>query len=374
MAQRIYIIGTGVISGHHAQARQALPRDTELYAADPNPDALAKFKAEHPDAITFSSSDEMLAHAPAQAFDIVAVSTPPKWHCSETLKALRSGRNVVCEKPFAMSVDEALQMVDEAKALGLHVSCCSNRFIDWACNQDLKQLIKNGAIGEPYLVDFLHRSSCSRTGVEYQNGSWWFLDKSKNGGGPLLDWGPYDMAVLFELFEPTHVTITGAISQHIDVPHGIPDGVTYDIETQAAATLTLHRDHGRDVTVRYERTCCTHGEDTSQETVYGTEGSATWHWLPFEKDAHVKLRVTRAPRLADETVRPTPAQTDDNTWVHAPVRDFDRFLRGDATAPVLVNDAALFPFSVLQGIYESAETGQPVTVHHATSEPAEAAR
>ncbi|MEM6551459.1 MAG: Gfo/Idh/MocA family oxidoreductase [Planctomycetota bacterium] len=372
MAQRIYIIGTGVISGHHAQARQALPRETELYAADPNPEALAKFKAEHPDAVTFPSSDEMLAHAPARDLDIVAVSTPPKWHCSETLKALRSGRNVVCEKPFAMSLDEARQMVDEAKTLGLHVACCSNRFIDWASNRDLKQLLNDGVIGEPYLVDFLHRSSCSRTGVEYQNGSWWFLEKAKNGGGPLLDWGPYDVAVLLELFEPTHITITGAIAQHINVPHGIPDGVTYDIETQAAATLTLHRDAGRDVTVRYERTCCTHGENESKETIYGTKGSATWSWLPFEKDPHVKLRVTRAPRLADETVHPSTPQSDDDTWVHAPVREFDRFLRGDATAPVLVNDDALFPFSMLQGIYQAAETGQPVTVHRTAAKLAEA--
>lgn len=364
MKQRIYIIGAGAISHQHANARKALPRETELYAADPSPQARERFLEAFPDAILFESSDAMLAHAPAQEYDIVVVATPPRFHCPETLKALQSRRNVVCEKPFAMNLKEARQMVDAAKEAGLHVSCCSNRFIGWSANSKLRELIQDGAIGEPYLVDFQHRKPCSRTGVEYQNGSWWFLDNSMNGGGPVFDWGPYDLAVLLDIFQPSQVTVADAAVRHIDVRHGIPDDVVFDIETHAAATIRFVLDGGKAVTVRYERGSCLHGEPYETEGIYGTEGYLTWDWLPFSEQPRVLLKRTKAPDLADEIAYPLDCYPEGDGWMEAPLREFDRYLRGDAKARVLVNENALKSFNLICAIYEVAEHGQPVTLEY----------
>ncbi|MEX0325169.1 MAG: Gfo/Idh/MocA family protein [Puniceicoccaceae bacterium] len=362
MKQRIYIIGAGAISHQHATARKALPRETELYVADPNPQAREKFLESFPDAILFETSDAMLAHAPATEHDIVVVATPPRFHCPETLKALQSGRNVVCEKPFAMNLEEARQMVETAKAAGLHVSCCSNRFLGWSANTKMRELIEDGAIGEPYLVDFQHRSPCSRTGVEYQNGSWWFLDNSMNGGGPLFDWGPYDLAVLLDIFQPVQVTVADAVVRHIDVRHGIPDDVVFDIETHTAATVRFVMEDGKAVTIRYERGCCLHGEAYEIEGVYGTGGYLAWDWIPFGDQLHVRLKKTMGPDEADETAYPAVDYPEGDGWAEAPLREFDRYLRGDASARVIVNEKALQSFQLLGSIYEVSETGQPVTL------------
>jgi predicted dehydrogenase len=362
MKQRIYIIGTGVISHHHANARKALPRETELYAADLSSTARESFRKEFPDVILFESSDEMLAHAPAQEFDIVCVCTPPKFHHSETIKALQSGRNVVCEKPFAMTMEEAQEMVDTAKKHGLNVSCCSNRFIGWKGNLKTKELISSGEIGQPYLVDFIHRKPCFRNGVDALPGSYWFLDVSKAGGGELTDWGPYDMAVLLSIFEPVKVTISDAHTMSIPIRHGIPDEVVYDIDTHATASLCFETANGNHITIRYERGGGFHGDALETEGIYGTEGHIKWDWLPFSENPRVAVQKTKAPGLADVIVYPVTKQPQEESWVHAPLREFDRFLRGDANAMVLVNEKALQSFNILRAIYEVSETGNPVTL------------
>ena len=351
-----------MIAQHHAKACLALPRETELYAADPSSKARESFQKEFPDAILFESSEQMLAHAPAQDFDMVCVSTPPKFHHAEAIKALESGRHVVCEKPFAMKMEEARQIVDTAKKLGLNVSCCSNRFIGWSGNMLARELIQDGAIGEPYLVDFQHRNPCQRTGVDYQYGSWWFLDKSKSGGGQLMDWGPYDMACLLHIFQPVKVTVSDAVTRSIPVRNKIPDEVIFDIDTHATASLRFELAQGATVIVRYERGGCLHGESYEAEGVYGTKGYLKWHWLPFNENPRAAIKTTKAKGLADEVVYPLQADPDNDGWMHAPVREFDRYLRGDANAAVLVNEKAIQPFSVLRAFYDVAETGLPVTL------------
>lgn len=362
MKQRIYIIGTGVISQHHANARNALPRETELYAADLNPAAREKFQQANPDVILFDSSDEMLAHAPAEPTDIACVSTPPKFHASETLKALRSGRNVLCEKPFAMSVEEAESMVAEAKRLGLSVSCCSNRFIGWDLNQKLATLIKEGGIGRPYLVDFIHRTVCGRAGIEGQQGSFWFLDKSKSGGGPLMDWGPYDLAVLTTVLAPLRVSVLDAVVEQAKIPAELPEGTVYDVESQLAATLRFELSGGEQVSVRYERSCATHGNAYDSEGIYGTEGYVKWNWLPFGDDLKISVQTTTG-KDAQETreIKGTPYPEGDD-WVVAPLREMDRYLRGDKNAKVLVNDHAINTFALLRAIYQAGESKEMVHV------------
>lgn len=362
MNQRIYIIGTGAISRHHAAAAEALTHEAELYAADPNPQSLQAFQAEYPRAKVFASADAMLSDARAHPNDIVVVATPPRFHCSETVKALRSGRHVVCEKPFAMDMHEAHEMVSVAKQLGLYVSCASNRFLGWSGNLKVQQLVAGGAIGNPYLVDFIHRKSCWRTGVEYQPGSSWFLDKSYNGGGATMDWGVYDASVLVAILKPVKVTVLDAVTQHVNVPFGVPHGAVFDIETQAAASIRFELSDGSTIMVRYERTCSTHGEDYEAQGIYGTKGYLKWDWIPFGQDLRVCQRTTEAPSLASEVVYPCDPYASNQKWEYAPVHELDRYVRGDADATVLVNEKALEPFSIIRAIHDVAETGSPAVL------------
>jgi len=110
------ILGPGRQSTKFAKALQIL-ENAELYAVgsrDKNrSEAFAKelgFKR------AFGSYEEMLADPD---LDIVYIATPHTLHKEHTLLCLRNGKNVVCEKVFAMDYSEVKEMVDEARSRNL---------------------------------------------------------------------------------------------------------------------------------------------------------------------------------------------------------------------------------------------------------------
>jgi len=358
MSTRIYIIGTGVISHHHAMARAEIA-GSELHAADPSESARASFLETFPDAKLYESSDEMLS-APVGEDDLVVVSTPPRWHVSEALKALESGRSVLVEKPLAMNVEEAEQLWTAAQSKGLHIAVCGSRFQSWILNRKVRSLILDGTIGDVYMVDWIHRTLCNRTGIEYQNGSWWFLEKANNGGGPLMDWGPYDFNTLLSILEPESVTVDHAVCAHPVIPEPIPEDAIFDTETQAVAALTFTC-NGRNIRIRFERTCATHGEALQTEGVYGTEGYVSWDWLPFGEDLKLQIHKTTGPETVDVETIPVDASKEPN-WMFEPVLQFRNYLQGEE-AIGMFDKKALHAFRLIQAVYESADTGSPVTLN-----------
>jgi predicted dehydrogenase len=148
----------------------------------------------------------------------------------------------------------------------------------------------------------------------------------------------------------------------VGIPTELPEGTVYDIETQVAATLEFELSGGQQVTVRYERTCATHGDAFESEGIYGTEGYLKWNWLPFGDD--LKITVQNTLGKEEQVTREIPATPypEGDDWVVAPLREMDRHLRGEETAGVLVNDRALQTFRLLRAIYEAGESGEPVVV------------
>lgn len=118
-------------------------------------------------AIASSRSDEIArdypgatAHPTAQdlfadsSLDLVIITTPSPTHASLAIEALKTGHNVVVDKPFAGSVEEANQVIEAAKTAGKLVSCFQNRRWD-SDFLTLKDLIARGVLGE---VHHLHSS------------------------------------------------------------------------------------------------------------------------------------------------------------------------------------------------------------------------
>ncbi len=81
----------------------------------------------YPDAKVYRTLEEMLAD---EAVELVIVNTPNNTHYSYTKQALLAGKNVVCEKPFTVTVAEAEELIALAKEKGLHLSVFQNRRYD----------------------------------------------------------------------------------------------------------------------------------------------------------------------------------------------------------------------------------------------------
>src|SRR5215469_3185924 len=81
-----------------------------------DPVRASAFAAAHGIPRVLSSYDELIA---ASDIDAVYIPLPNSLHCEWTLRALRAGKHVLCEKPIASNAAEAQQMADVARATGL---------------------------------------------------------------------------------------------------------------------------------------------------------------------------------------------------------------------------------------------------------------
>jgi len=121
------------------------------------------------------------------AVSVVTIATPPATHAALALEAVRAGKHVLCEKPFAMNLAEAREMLAAAeRAKVVHLLGVEFRFA--TPHELLRRTIATGAIGQPrqalfaWLVPFL-----SDPGAETPE---WWRDAAR-GGGFLGAWGSH---------------------------------------------------------------------------------------------------------------------------------------------------------------------------------------
>lgn len=148
---RLAIVGTGSISHIHAKAMQQL-EETELVAiCDAHTEQLEKFTSAFPmeKKDCYTNLDEMLQR---DDIDAVIICTPDTSHCDISVRAMRAGKDVLCEKPMTLNLDECREMVRVAEETGRRL------MVGQVCRKapgfiKAKELIDNGVIGEVFFVE-----------------------------------------------------------------------------------------------------------------------------------------------------------------------------------------------------------------------------
>jgi scyllo-inositol 2-dehydrogenase (NADP+) len=102
-------------------------------------------RADHPGARVFAGVGDLLADA--RDVDLVVVASPNRTHASIALAAIEAGTPVVVDKPFAVTSEEAQQVVDAAAARGVPLSVFQNRRWDGDF-LTLRRLLDEGVLGE----------------------------------------------------------------------------------------------------------------------------------------------------------------------------------------------------------------------------------
>ena len=177
---RAGIIGCGFIAnGKHLPSMARIEGIQPVAFCDLLPEraqATAK-KFGAPDALVCTDYHDVLARTD---IDVIHVCTPNSSHAEITVAALQAGKHVMCEKPMAKTAAEAKRMLDAALASGKLLTIgYQNRFRDDSLF--LKSLCERGDLGEIY---FAKAFATRRRGVP----TWGvFMDKEKQGGGPLID-------------------------------------------------------------------------------------------------------------------------------------------------------------------------------------------
>jgi predicted dehydrogenase len=297
---------------------------------------------------------------PAQPDDLVIVATPPFLHYPLAVQALESGRHVLCEKPLVMDSEQALNLLKVARARHKLLADCSSRFVGVPSTERVKELLGQRALGEIYHVTWVNKWQRSRPGIEYQPVSKWFLDKSKSGGGPLLDWASYEFSTLNDLFNPTHIEVKHAWLARPRT-EADPPGVVFDIETHGGASLVYHLPTGEQVAVTYERSNGTHGSERQFFEIEGSQGAVSWDWMMFKKQVEVRLNRDKAGEVVSEVFN---IESDPKlTLYDRPLHYMIAAIEGKANQAIL-NERAVFNFLCTRALYRVAETGQPEIVYN----------
>ena len=171
---RIGLIGCGVIAGlRHLPALRRL--DARVVAvADPDPAALARMGDAHGIERRHASAELLIADAEV---DCVGVLVPPTAHADVAIKAMEAGKDVLVEKPLAVSPEDCERMVRTAERTG-RVGMVAHNLRFHRLVGRARELIEGGAIGEPQAVSTLTIGD----GIARPERGGWTADSSLGGG------------------------------------------------------------------------------------------------------------------------------------------------------------------------------------------------
>ena len=204
---RVAIIGCGWIADSHAKAFLNQP-DVEIVAgADLVPGKAAAFMEKHgiEGAKTDYASHKELIDDKSLKLDAVSICTYNCQHAEPAIYALQNGLHVLLEKPFTVTLDEAVEVMKAEKASGKILSIGFQPRMD-ANMKQIKKIVESGALGDIY---YIQTGGGRRRGIPTPHGTT-FIEKDTAGIGALGDIGCYSLdMVLNALGYPKPLTVSG---------------------------------------------------------------------------------------------------------------------------------------------------------------------
>lgn len=174
-------------------------RLTPVAVCDVDPLRTATAKAELGEHIqTFNSVERMLAESDA---DLVTVITPHNLHAPLSLQVLKSGRHVVTEKPYTITIDEATTVIEAARAAGKMATVFHNRRWDGDFVA-IRDVVQSGILGEVFHIE------CAFGGYGEPRADWWRSYKEPSGGA-FFDWGAHFVDWILQLMPYAIESVSG---------------------------------------------------------------------------------------------------------------------------------------------------------------------
>ncbi len=172
------MIGIGTIGREWMAAAIANQPDGELVAvASSDPARASAFAAERGIEKAHVTVADLLND---DAIDAVYVSTTNEWHKPQTLAAAAAGKHVLCEKPLAMNLADAVEMASACREAGL-VMGTNHHLRNSATHRKLRELVASGAIGVVQAARVFHAVFLP----PHVQG--WRINAPESGGGVIFD-------------------------------------------------------------------------------------------------------------------------------------------------------------------------------------------
>ncbi len=344
---RVAFIGAGGIAGTHMRYLSAMP-DVELVATADIDAAAVKRRCDEFDIPQgFNDYETMLGAIDA---DAVSICTPNGLHAPCTIAALEAGFDTMVEKPLAMNAVEGQQMLQVAIKHGKKLVIGFQHRYE-ARTAFLKKAVEDGGLGKILYgrVQALRRRGIPNWGV--------FGRKDLQGGGPLIDIGVHVLETAhFVMGAPKPVAATGVVHTYLgNKPSTVIsqwpnwDHATYSVEDLAVGHIRF--EDGSSLSI--EASFAAHIEKNVWGfTLMGDQGGATWDPPQLFSDRHDHM-LNAQPHWLPSGQAADPFRKKMRNWV-------DHVLYDQPTmAPA---EHGLMVQKMLDGLYESAETGAEVAI------------
>jgi 1,5-anhydro-D-fructose reductase (1,5-anhydro-D-mannitol-forming) len=316
-------------------AIRAQPDGAVAAVASSNAERGARFAAETGIPRTYDSVDALLADAEV---DAVYISTTNELHHAQTLAAAAAGKHVLCEKPLALTLADAREMVEACAAAGV-VLGTNHHLRNAATHRAMRAAIRAGQIGRPLAARVFHAVHLP------EHLQRWRLERADAGGGVILDITVHDADTLRFVLDDEPLEVVAQTQAAGMARAGLEDGVMAVIGFRSGLLAQLHDAF----TVRYAGT----GFE-----VHGTEGSLIAQDVMTQPPiGEVRLRTE-----AGEQVLPLEQE---NLYVRA-VRRFHRATRGEDT-PAATGQDGVRSLALALAVREAAHTGRRTAVDPAST-------
>jgi len=309
----IGIVGLGFISGVYLETIARHPELRIVAVAD-----LDSARAHSVAAATGASAvgvDDLVAHPEVRT---VLNLTIPAAHADIALRAIAAGRDVFGEKPLAATFDDAVRVLDAATAAGVAVGCAPDTVLGTGI-QTARGVVDVGGIGTPVFAT----ATMVTPGHEawHPNPDFYYRD----GGGPLLDMGPYYVSSLVQILGPA-VSVTGRSSRLRDtrtIANGprLDEEIDVDVETHVTGVIEHASGALSTITTSFDGVATT----AAPIEIHGTEGSLA---VPDPNNFAGDVRLRPRGSAEWELVPPSHGFVDGARGVG--LLDFIRTPRGEA--------------------------------------------
>ena len=358
---KIGIIGTGWIAEAHIESYKNMPDVEIVAAADLIPGKAEAFMKKYGvEGVRFyPSHKELIDNEPE--LDGVSICTYNTAHAEPAIYALDHGVNVLLEKPFTVTTEEAVEVMRAEKKSGKILSIGFQPRGDENM-QMIKKVVQSGALGKIY---YIQTGGGRRRGIPNST----FIEKSTGGIGALGDIGCYSLdVVLNAIGYPKPLTVSGYKSAFFgtnpkyataDKFHTAEENAArFSVDDFAAAFVRLEGDIILDFRIAWAM----HVDTPGDTIIFGTEGAlripSTDCWNGTFTQPMTLYHDLAGERV--ETIIPLLPHKGPGLF-DIKIRGFLDAIKNGTPAPVPTSQI-IYNQAIIDGICKSAELGREIEI------------
>ena len=333
-------VGWAIVGLGSYATRQILPRMPESEFSQPvalvsgSPDKARgiadEYGISHSNIYDYENYDSI---ADNPEIEVVYVVLPNSMHHEYTIRALRAGKHVICEKPMSVSVAEAEEMIAVSRETGRKLMIgYRSRFEPY--NQHAIELAGGELLGPTKVIE-------TSSGFNIGNPEQWRLKRELSGGGSMMDIGIYSVQAARYL--------TGEEPVEVNAMEHTPAGDPRFREVEDTVLFQLRFPSGA-----LANCVSAYSSNHNRYRVIGTNG-----WVELEPATSYSGQAMRvqARGPAEQRVLPEPAK---NQFV-GQLDHMSECVIND-TEPMVGGEEGLQDMRVIAAIYESMRTGRTVPI------------